>query len=146
MYDKSTEELDEILGRASGEKGLREYLESLGKSGDDLTIQGYFNYIIAKKQLDTAEVVRASNLAAVYAYQILNGTKTHPARMKIVALCLGCRLTLPETQRALEIAGHRKLYPRDAADAVIIFNINKGNCSVDDINMQLNDRELELIE
>lgn len=146
MYDKTTEQLDRILGETSGDRGLREYLESLGKSGDDLTIQGYFNYIIAKKQLEAADVVRESNLAPAYAYQILNGTKKHPARMKIVALCLGCRMTLPETQRALEIAGLRKLYPRDAADAVIIFHINNGNCSVDDINIKLHELGLELVE
>ncbi|MBP5353624.1 MAG: hypothetical protein J6Y67_00630 [Lachnospiraceae bacterium] len=146
MYDKSTDQLDQILGKASDQKELQEYLKSIGQSGDDLTIRGYFNYMIARKQLDAAEIVRASNLVPAYAYQILNGTRTKPARMKTVALCLGCRLTLPETQRALEIAGHRKLYPRDPADAIIIFNINNGNHSVYDINIQLSDAGLELVE
>jgi hypothetical protein len=146
MYDRSTDQLDQILGGASGKQELREYLESLGRSGDELTIQGYFNYVIAKKKLDAAEIIRASNLANTYAYQILNGTRKKPARMKIVALCLGCRLTLPETQRALEIAGHRKLYPRDPGDAILIFNINNGNHSVLDINLQLSEAGQELVE
>ena len=146
MYDKSTEQLNRILGDATNEEELQKYLKELKQSGDALQIQAYFNEILAQKQLSAADVVRNSNLAPAFAYQLLNGTRTNPNRMKIIALCLGCQMTLPETQRALEIAGLRKLYPRDAADAIIIYNINKGNLSVTDINIQLDAAGLPPVE
>ena len=55
-------------------------------------------------------------------------------------------MTLKETQRALEIAGKGVLYPRDPADAIIIYNINKENWSVMDINEQLYEHGLPIIE
>lgn len=146
MYDKSTEQLNRILNQTSDEEKLQEYLKTLNQSGDSLQIRDYFNEYFAKHDLAVADVIRNSNLSTTYAYQLLNGTRKNPARRKVVALCLGCHMTLPETQRALEIAGLGPLYARDPADAIIIYNINKGNWSVTEINMQLHEKGYELVE
>jgi len=55
-------------------------------------------------------------------------------------------MTLQETQRALEIAQKGVLYPRNPADAIIMFNINNRNRSVMGINQQLYEHGFEIIQ
>ena len=55
-------------------------------------------------------------------------------------------MTLAETQRTLKIAGKGILYPRNPGDAIIIYNINKENWSVMEINEQLFAHGLPIIE
>ena len=109
-------------------------------------MKNYWDEIIAKKGLVLSEVVKNSGIKSGYAYNILGGKRDNADRIKIIGICLGCRMTLPETQRALEIAGKGILYPRDPADAIIIYNINNENWSYIDINEQLFEHGLPIIE
>ncbi len=144
-YEKSTEELDKILSRAGREEALEEYLQNLAKADDDLILSHYLNDILAQKGRELSDVVKESELSRDYVYNIFNGSRKNPDKMKLVGICLGCHMTLKETQRALEIAQKGVLYPRNPADAIIIFNINKENWSVMDINRQLYEHGFEII-
>ena len=93
-----------------------------------------------------AKNVIFADLSKDYAYQILSGTKTNPGRMKVVAICIGCQLDYTQTQRALEIAEKGVLYPRNAGDAIIIYNINNENWDISKINEQLDEAGQELIQ
>ena len=144
-FEKSTEELDRILSRVGREEALEKYLQDLEEAGDDLILSHYLNDILAQKGRELSEVVRESELSGDYVYNIFNGSRKNPDKMKLVGICLGCHMTLKETQRALEIAQKGVLYPRNPADAIIIFNINKENWSVMDINRQLYEHGFAII-
>lgn len=144
-FEKSTEELDRILSRVGREEALEKYLQDLEEAGDDLILSHYLNDILAQKGRELSEVVRESELSGDYVYNIFNGSRKNPDKMKLVGICLGCHMTLKETQRALEIAQKGALYPRNPADAIIIFNINEENWSVMDINRQLYEHGFAII-
>lgn len=145
QFEKTTEELNTILGESRKEKSLEEYLRSLEEADDDLILSHYLNDILAQKGRELSDVVKESELSRDYVYNIFNGSRKNPDKMKLVGICLGCHMTLKETQRALEIAQKGVLYPRNPADAIIIFNINKENWSVMDINRQLYEHGFEII-
>lgn len=145
-FEKSTKELQDILSEAGRKTALEQYLKDIKESSDELVLKNYWDETIAKKGLVLSEVVKRSGIKPGYAYNILGGKRDNAERIKIIGICIGCRMTLPETQRALEIAGKGILYPRDPADAIIIYNINKENWSVVDINEQLFEHELPIIE
>lgn len=146
MYEKPTRELTSMLNDAKNTAELSKYLNELKANKDDMKLSDYLNHMIHEKNLDLAGVVRRSNLSKDYAYPILNGGKTNPSKMKVVAICIGCQMNYAETQRALEIAEKGVLYPRDPGDAIIIYNINKGNWDVLKINEQLEEAGQELIK
>ena len=87
------------------------------------TLQEYFNGIIGERGLIGADVIRESTLEPNYAYQIFNGQKKKPSKERIIALCVGMKLNLEETQRALEIANAGILYSKSRRDSIIIYAI-----------------------
>ena len=124
MNRPGTTELTKTLNSIKSEKNLAEYLEMISAAGFPETLSGYFEYMFKEKGLVKSDVIAASALNTIYAYQILDGTK-NPGREKIIALCIGAAFTLEETQRALEIARSGILYSKDTRDSVIIYAINK---------------------
>lgn len=146
MYEKPTRELTSTLNDAKNAADLKRYLNELKTNKDDMKLSDYLNHMIGEKRLEVADVIRRSNLSKDYAYQILSGTKTNPGRMKVVAICIGCQLDYTQTQRALEIAKKGVLYPRNAGDAIIIYNINNENWDISKINEQLDEAGQELIQ
>jgi len=145
-FDRSTQELSRILSEANKKEALENYLKELKEEGDCLNLQNYLNEMMAKNGRQLSDVARDSGLSPNYVYNIVNGSRKNPSRMKIIGICIACHMTLDETQRALEIAGKGILYPRDPADAIIIFNINAENRSVADINDQLHEHGYEIIQ
>lgn len=146
MYEKSTRELSNTLSNAKNPADLNKFLAEIKASKDNLKLSDYLNYMIGEKKLVLTDVVSRSNLSKDYAYQILNGIKSNPSRMKVIAICIGCKLDYSQTQRALKIAEKGVLYPRDTGDAIIIYSINSGNWDVMKINEQLEEAGQELIE
>ena len=145
-FDRSTQELSQILGEAKKKEALDNYLKDLKEESDGLNLQNYLNEMMAKNERQLSDVARDSGLSSNYLYNIVNGSRKNPSRMKIIGICIACHMTLAQTQRALEIAGKGILYPRDPADAIIIFNINAENWSVTDINEQLYEHGCEIIQ
>ena len=145
-FEKSTKELQDLLSEAGRKTALEQYLKDIKATDGDLVLSDYLNETIAKKGIALSDVVKNSGFDKSYVYNIFNGSRDNPTKKKLVGICLGCHMTLPETQRALEIAGKGVLYPRDSADAIIIYNINNENWSIIDINEQLFEHGLPIIE
>ena len=144
-FEKSTRELQDILNETGRKTALEQYLKDI-KADGALVLSDYLNETIARKGLALSEAVKNSGFDKGYVYNIFGGKRSNPDRKKLIGICIGSHMTFAETQRTLEIAGKGILYPRDAADAIIIFNINKENWSVIDINEQLYEHGLALIE
>ena len=127
MENKRTTELLNLLSSEGSESYFKKYAPEWEEMSGYTNLKDYFNaYFSNHPDITPAEVIKRSDLDRGYAYQILNGTKKHPGKYKLVLLCLCAGMTLKETQRALTISGCSVLYPKITCDAALIICINNG--------------------
>ena len=121
MTDK-TSDLMEKLQSTENTSELDKYLEDIrGKYPKDLS--SYIKAILAEKGMSTADMQKKSGIDRTYIYQIMDGSK-NPGRDKIIAMAVACKMTLPECQRALEIAQEGILYAKNRRDSILIYAVN----------------------
>ncbi|BDF08089.1 hypothetical protein CE91St49_15250 [Emergencia timonensis] len=144
MEKDTTRTLSKALEKIHMSEEADQFIEKHSQS-DFAYFYEYLNWIIAKKELTTAEVITRSGVNKNYVYNILNGDKKKPGRDKILALCIGARMSYSETQRALEIGNVAPLYPKDERDVRIAVGINSGAGDVMKINLILDEYGLEPI-
>ena len=120
MHEKDTVELENELSRA---KKFENFLENNKDFLLNFTLDDYLNYLMEQKKLLKNDIVKKSQLNAVYAYHIFAGRKKNPAREKAIALALAMELSVDETQRLLYYSGNKKLYAKNSWDSVILFAI-----------------------
>lgn len=85
----------------------------------------YLNYLLDKKGLKRAAVIKAAGLNETFGYQIFKGER-QGSRNKMLQLAFAMQLSLTETNRLLQAARVNELYPKDRRDAIIIFCLDKG--------------------
>lgn len=105
---------------------LDNYLEEI-RDKYPKNFSSYIKAILDSKGMSVADMQKLSGIERTYIYQIMNGRK-HPGRDKIVAIAIACRMTLPECQRALEIAKEGILYAKSKRDSLMIYAVNKKMC------------------
>lgn len=93
--------------------------------------------LLEKKNLKKAQVIRNSEIAETYAYQIFSGLRV-PERNKLLCIAVGMRLNIDEVQLLLKTAGYSVLYVKKPFDSIILYGICKG-LSVVEINDLLYD-------
>ncbi len=121
MTDKTGDLMNRLTSTESHEE-LDQYLEQIrDKYPKDLS--SYIKAILAEKGMSIADMQKRSCIDRTYIYQIMDGSK-RPGRDKIIAMAVACRMTLPECQRALEIAQEGILYAKSRRDSVVIYAIN----------------------
>ena len=121
MTDKTGDLMNRLTSTESHEE-LDQYLEQIrDKYPQDLS--SYIKAILAEKGMSIADMQKRSCIDRTYIYQIMDGSK-RPGRDKIIAMAVACRMTLPECQRALEIAQEGILYAKSRRDSVVIYAIN----------------------
>ena len=142
MTDKTSDLLDKLTSTDTPE-GLDRYLEEIrDKYPGDLS--SYIKAILAEKGMSTADLQKKSCIDRTYIYQIMDGSK-HPGRDKIIAIAIACEMTLPECQRALEIAREGILYAKSRRDSLIIYSINK-KMNIMELNVLLEEYGLPLLK
>lgn len=144
MVKDTTRTLSKALEKIQKSEEADQFIQKHGQS-DFVYFYEYLNWIIAQKNLTTAEVITRSGINKNYVYNILNGDKRKPGRDKILALCIGAQMSYSETQRALEIGNVAPLYPKDERDVRIAVAINNGTGDVTKINLILDEYGLEPI-
>lgn len=144
MDEKKTSELLQVLNSINNKDTLNDYINNKINSYDTLTLSDYFDAIFKEKNLKKSDVINSTNLNRTYAYQILNGTKK-ASRNKILQICIGAKLNLNETQKALTLGNVGNLYAKNPRDSIIIFSLNKG-ISVLDVNDLLFQFEEEILD
>ena len=137
MQDQLTDHLDQQLKSTSLEN-FSDYLKNLQQLP---SLQDFFSVYIAKHDLKISQIIKNSGISQSYAHEILNGTKPHPSRDYLLALCLGAHMDLKTTQHALRIAQLGEV-PRDAA---IMMHINNEKWNLIDINIFLEEHGLNVI-
>ena len=96
MQDQLTDHLDQQLKSTSLEN-FSDYLKNLQQLP---SLQDFFSVYIAKHDLKISQIIKNSGISQSYAHEILNGTKPHPSRDYLLALCLGAHMDLKTTQHA----------------------------------------------
>ena len=132
---KTTNELLEIIKNQSD---IDDFLNKNKQEFIDVTISEYLSEIIDKHALSKSEIIKKSGLDRVYAYQILNGTKT-PSRDKLIQMAIGMELSLEEIQKLLKYSGYAPLYPKNRRDSIVIYAI-ENKLTFIDLNILLDDK------
>ena len=78
-----------------------------------------------------------------YGYKLLSGEKHTRQRDVILRICYAGKLTLEETQRALEKYEMPPLYPKIPRDAFLMIIFNERPGSIIEVNELLKDQGLE---
>ncbi len=94
----------------------------------------YMRSCIREKGMQQQEVFIRADLSEGYGYKIISEEKHTNQRDTILRLCIGAKLTLEETQRALKIYGSSPLYSRIPREAVIMVALNKGVTEIAEVN------------
>ncbi len=136
---KQTDELLRTIEKSHDLDGFLDKQEFI-----KVNISEYLNNLIEEKKLVKSEVIKRSGLDRVYAYQILNGTRT-PSRDKLVQFAFGMRLDLEEVQKMLKYNGLAPLYPKNRRDSIIIFALNEKS-TVIDLNIMLDNKKEKILE
>lgn len=140
--NKDTDDLMKKLSSTTSSEELDSYLEEIrDKYPSDL--KSYFKSILEEKGMTTADMQHKSGIDRTYIYQIMDGRK-NPGRDKIIAMSIACRLTLPECQRALEIAKEGILYSKSRRDSIIIYAI-LNNMNIMELNGLLEQYKLPVL-
>ena len=141
MQDQLTDHLNQQLKSTSLEN-FSDYLKNLQQLP---SLQDFFSVYIAKHDLKISQIIKNSGISQSYAHEILNGTKPHPSRDYLLALCLGAHMDLKTTQHALRIAQLGELYAKVPRDAAIMMHINNEKWNLIDINIFLEEHGLNVI-
>lgn len=119
---------------------LNKYLEEI-RNKYPTVLNLYLKEVLNQKGMTIAEMQKKSGIDRTYIYQIMDGSK-HPSRDKILAIAIASEMTLPECQRALEIAQEGILYAKSRRDSIVIFAINK-KMSLMELNNLLDEHNFE---
>ena len=99
--------------------------------------------LLTEKGLKKSQVIKNSELAEVYGYQIFSGVRV-PERKKLLSLAVGMGLNIEETQKLLKCAGYSPLYVKLPFDSIVLYGLCK-ELSVVQINELLYEYELETL-
>ena len=142
MQDQLTDHLDQQLKSTS----LVEFFGIILRIFSSYQACRIFSSVyIAKHDLKISQIIKNSGISQSYAHEILNGTKPHPSRDYLLALCLGAHMDLKTTQHALRIAQLGELYAKVPRDAAIMMHINNEKWNLIDINIFLEEHGLTVI-
>ena len=104
----------------------------------------FMDQMIRERKEKRRDIIARSGLSENYAYKLLNGRKKTRERDYIIAISIGAKLTIQQTQHALICSGMLPLSENDIRSKIIIMGIQK-NLSVYRINEHLEDQHLPLI-
>lgn len=147
MRKKSTEELEEILGKTST-GNIEEYLS---KNEEELIaaekpFSAYMREMIRKHGKTQQEVFLQADLPERFGYKIISEEKHTKQRDYLLRICYAAGMSLEETQRALTLYGMAPLYARIPRDAVLMIAFNQHTGSVLDVNALLASHKLPTLK
>lgn len=87
----------EMLEALKNSKTIEDFTKRHVTQFLDINLKDYLVSILQAKKLKKADVIKASNLSEVYAYQIFSGVK-NPSRDKLLSLAVAMKLSFEECQ------------------------------------------------
>jgi len=107
------------------------------------TLSSLLSDLLERKGLKKSQVIKKSELAEIYGYQIFSGVRV-PERKKLLCLAMGMGLNVEETQQLLKCAGYPPLYVKLPFDSIVLYGLCK-NYSVVQVNGLLYEFGLETL-
>lgn len=135
MTDKSTAELDRILG-STHPANLSGFLSDNKDSliSDDHYFAHYMKEIIKENDLLLQDVFLNADIPERYGYKLLSEEKHTKQRDIILRICYVAKFTLAQTQKALKIYGMPEMYSRIPRDAALMICFNERPGTIMDVN------------
>ncbi len=144
MDEETTSRLEETLRELKNDREATDFISE--HSGTQWSsFSDYYLRYLGDNNREEADVIRDAGFGE-YSYQIINGRKRPVNRDHVIALCIAAGMSVKETDRALRLAGHNPLSPKDERDVRIVVCINNGISKVSDVDMELDRFGLEMIE
>ena len=143
MNEEKTKSLDNIL-KSAKMTDFDKYVND--KIPDNVpSLSSYLEDYLASHSLDRNTVVKSSGISKDYAYSIINGNRTNPARDRLIALCLAMHMPIDDFQHTLKLAGLGELYSKNQRDAAVIISVNNQKWDVNELNEFLYDHGLKTL-
>ena len=136
MLQKPTDDLMEELTHS---ENLEQYIKENKAYFIDTSLAEALNQKLKEKGLAKSAVIKAAEINEIYGYQIFSG-KRIPSREKLLCILIGMKLSLPEVQQLLKLAGYAPLYPKNIRDSIIISGLQHSK-TVIEINELLYDHQ-----
>ena len=136
MLWKPTDDLMKELTRSDD---LDQYIKENEAYFIDTSLAEALNQKLKEKELAKSTVIKAAEINEIYGYQIFSG-KRIPSREKLLCILIGMKLSLPEAQQLLKLAGYAPLYPKNIRDSIIISGLQHSK-TVIEINELLYDHQ-----
>lgn len=142
MFNKKTEQFDDMVSKAKSPKDLNKIINMLENNIDNKFVE-YFKQIREDRDISKSKLIKLSGLDKTYGYQILDG-KRKPTRDKILQLCFGAKLNIEETNRVLKLGNVSVLYSKDPRDVILIYAISN-NFSLQETEEKLHEMGFETL-
>ncbi len=134
--NKTTKELENTLLSVHKED-ISQVLDKEKEEISNPIFTEYMKNIFKRNGLFQQDVFLRANIPERYGYKIISGEKHTIQRDVILSLCIGGKLTLQETDKALTLYNMAPLYARNRRDAILIVAINKQVFDIDEVNKML---------
>ena len=146
MYEKSTDELENILEKTRPER-FGEFLKENGAeiAGMEKSFAEYFKEKAKEHGFLLQDVFLRGDIPEKYGYKLISGEKHTNQRDTILRMCFGADLTLDETQHVLKLYGMPALYARIPRDAFLMSCFNNKPDSIIEANMLLHKNRMDTI-
>lgn len=138
MKEKSTDELLKALGKThpdNFDSFVQENKDSM--LDESRTFQVYIRDILSKNGITQQKLFIHADIPERYGYKLLSGEKHTKQRDVILRICYAAKMTLEETQRALQKYQMPQLYPKIPRDALIMIMFNERPGMIIDVNEML---------
>ena len=141
--EKSTRDLEKVLG-STHPRDIGKYLKDHKKELlGDRPFYHHLKDCIKANGLMWRDVFLNADIGEKYGQKLIYGEKKARSRDVIVRLCWGGKLTLEQTQEALELYGLNKLYARNPRDAALMIMFNHRPAEISDIDNYLEENGME---
>jgi hypothetical protein len=114
----------ELLGQFAAVENLGQFIEENIQCYSGADLVGFLTHLLAVRQINRADAVKASGLSLTFGFQIFSGVRK-PSRDKLLALAFGIGMDDDECRRTLMLAGYSPLYLKNRRDAAIAFGLRK---------------------
>lgn len=130
---------DDLMKELTRSEDLDQYIKGNEAYFIDTSLAEALNQKLKEKELAKSTVIKAAEINEIYGYQIFSG-KRIPSREKLLCILIGMKLSLPEVQQLLKLAGYAPLYPKNIRDSIIISGLQHSK-TVIEINELLYDHQ-----
>jgi transcriptional regulator with XRE-family HTH domain len=124
MDETTTRKLEDILSKIDNTNEMDKFMKQPKVADNYKSFTDYFKSLPAVKEKTDSDLIKLSGIEKSYYYQIMK-KKRKPSRDKLLRLCIGAGLTLPETSNLLQLSEYAVLYPKKKRDVIISVAINQ---------------------